>query len=341
MSRGEALRQSPPCRFLGGLLRRFRLAGVDCLLGVFRRARVAAARSPAAPWRLAFGQETRAMGRPFELPDKRPLSRQTGAHFEHVVQLMRRLLAPDGCPWDREQSYGSLRAYVLEEACEVIDAIDSQQSEALCEELGDLCLQVAFLSELARKDEAFGPDDVMRGICEKLVRRHPHVFGDAVVNDASAVAVNWEAIKRQEKGDRPLLAGIPRSLPALARAHRLSDGVGRVGFDWPDARGSRDKVTEELRELDEAIEGGRRECIEQELGDVLFALVNLARHHGLDAEAALRSTANKFERRFSHVERRVRERHGDWPRDARGKPARGLSLDELDGYWDEAKRRES
>lgn len=277
------------------------------------------------------------MTAPFRVPDARPLADQDGATFASLVALMRRLLAPDGCPWDREQTYQSLRQYVLEEACEVIDAIDGGNLRELEDELGDLALQVAFLSELGRKDGAFGPDDVVRAICEKLVRRHPHVFGDVRVEGASEVVDNWDAIKAEEKADRPLLDGVPRALPALLRAARLSERVSRVGFDWPDARGSREKVSEELSELDRAVLEGDRGRISAELGDVLFALVNLARHHGVSAEDALRDTTDRFRRRFDHVERRVKEVHGGWPKDARGRPTTGRPLEELDRYWDEAK----
>src|SRR5882672_750471 len=190
---------------------------------------------------------------PFHVPARLPLDEQRGATYPSLVELMGRLLAPDGCPWDREQDYRSLRQYVLEEACEVIDAIDRGTPEDLLDELGDLSLQVVFLGELARREGAFGPDDVVRAICEKLVRRHPHVFGDVTVRDADDVLKNWDSIKRAEKKGRPLLDGIPRSLPALLRATRLGEKVARVGFDWPDAQGSRDKVTEELGELDEAV----------------------------------------------------------------------------------------
>jgi tetrapyrrole methylase family protein/MazG family protein/ATP diphosphatase len=277
------------------------------------------------------------MSRPFSVPKPLPLAEQRGATFPSLVELMRRLLAPDGCPWDREQDYRSLRRYVLEEACEVIDAIDAGSPEELADELGDLSLQVVFLSELARRDGAFGPDDVVRAICEKLVRRHPHVFGDTEVSGADEVVRNWDEIKRQEKANRPLLDGIPRALPALERAARIGEKVSRVGFDWPDREGSRAKVTEELGELDEAIAASDPARIQAELGDVLFALVNLGRQCGVDAEAALTATSDEFRRRFDHVEQRVKERHGDWPRDERGKPARGIPLEELDGYWSEAK----
>jgi len=278
------------------------------------------------------------MGRPFDVPKSPPVAEQRGETYPSLVALMRRLLAPDGCPWDREQDYRSLRRYVLEEACEVIDAIDSGDFKALEEELGDLALQVVFLGELARRDGKFGPDDVVRGIVEKLVRRHPHVFGDEKVEGSEHVLRNWEQIKAAEKSGRGVLEGVPRSLSALQRAQRMGEKVSRVGFDWPDSRGSRDKVSEELGELDEAIASKDKARIEAELGDLLFALVNLARHEDVDAEAALRGTADRFAQRFAHVERRVKERHGGWPRDEAGKPSTGLALEELDGYWNEAKR---
>jgi MazG family protein len=269
-----------------------------------------------------------------------PLSEQRGEAFVRVVELMRRLLAPDGCPWDREQSPSSLRRYVLEEACEVIDAIDQGDRPALLEELGDLLLQVAFLGELMRQEGAFGPDDIARGLVDKLVRRHPHVFGDVEVSGADEVVRNWEQLKAAEKKDRPLLGSVARSLPALTRAQRVGEKVEGVGFDWPDLSGSRAKVTEEMGELDLAIAEGDRQHIEAEFGDVLFALVNLARHLDLDAEGALRRTIDKFERRFAHVEARVRERHGGWAPDSDNGKARRLPLDLLDGYWDEAKQKE-
>lgn len=280
------------------------------------------------------------MGVPFDVPTPPPLPEQRGQTFSALVALMQRLLAPDGCPWDREQDEKSLRKYVLEEACEVIDAIDDGDPEHLKEELGDLALQVVFLGELARAKGQFGPDDVLAGIVEKLVRRHPHVFGDVAVSGSDEVLRNWEQIKAEENRERGVLDGVPRSLPALYRAQRMGDKVSRVGFDWPDARGSRDKVAEELRELDEAAASGDKARVEAELGDLLFALVNFARHHGVDAETALRGTADRFAARFAHVERRVKQDHGGWPRAADGKPGKGLPLEVMDGYWDEAKRSE-
>lgn len=272
------------------------------------------------------------MGAPFDIPEPLALSEQKGQTFPRLVELMQRLLAPDGCPWDQEQDFKSLRRYVLEEACEVIDAIDGGDTGELTEELGDLALQVVFLSELGRKANRFGPDDAIRSIIEKLVRRHPHVFADVDVSGSDEVLQNWERIKAEEKKGRPLLDGIPKSLPALYRAQRMSEKVSRVGFDWPDSTGSRDKVSEEVTELDEAITSGDKQRIEHELGDLLFAIVNLARHQKIDAETALRNASERFRSRFEHVENRVREKHGGWPDKG------NLALEELDAYWDEAKK---
>ena len=264
-----------------------------------------------------------------------PLDRQIGASFPRLVAVMRRLLAKDGCPWDREQTPDSLKRYVIEEACEVVDAIEEKNPAHLREELGDLLLQVVFQAEIARFEGTFGPDDVVEAIVSKLVRRHPHVFAGLSVDDADEVLRNWEKQKAREKGDRGLLDGVPKSLPALTRAQRIGEKVGRVGFDWPDVEGSRKKVTEELSELDEAIAKGDRAAVEEELGDVFFALVNLARHlpaegsAGVDAEAALRGTIDKFTRRFAHVERRVREDLGGF--------SANPTLEQMDRFWDEAK----
>ncbi|MBK6690941.1 MAG: nucleoside triphosphate pyrophosphohydrolase [Myxococcales bacterium] len=264
------------------------------------------------------------------------LGAQSGTTLERLVGVMRRLLADDGCPWDREQDFASLKRYVLEEACEVMDAIDTGDRAALKDELGDLLLQVVFQAELARTERTFAIDDVVEAIVSKLVRRHPHVFGDVEAKNTDEVLSNWEKIKVAEKGERGVLSGLPRSLPALMRAQRVGEKVARVGFDWDDRSGSRAKVTEEVRELDEAILSGSREAIEEELGDVFFALVNLARHIDVDAEGALRKTIDKFSRRFEHVEARVREVHGGWG--APGEPKHPLAV--LDGYWEEAKRLE-
>jgi tetrapyrrole methylase family protein/MazG family protein/ATP diphosphatase len=266
-----------------------------------------------------------------------PAPLQDGATLVRLVGVMRRLLAPDGCPWDREQSFESLRKYVLEEACEVIDAIDSGSRPALREELGDLLLQVVFQAELGRREGSFAIDDVIASIVDKLVSRHPHVFGHLEAKDADEVLRNWEKLKAREKGERGVLAGVPRSMPALTRAQRVGEKVSRVGFDWEDAAGSRAKVAEELGELDRAIASGDTNAIEDEMGDVLFALVNLSRHVKVDAEGALRRTIDKFTRRFAHVEARVREEHGGWGEAGGGE--HHIPLEVLDRYWVEAKQR--
>ncbi len=266
------------------------------------------------------------------------LALQDGTTLARLVGLMQRLLAPDGCPWDREQSFETLRKYVLEEACEVIDAIDSGDRKAIREELGDLLLQVVFQAELARREGAFAIDDVVSGIVDKLVHRHPHVFGHLSAKDADEVLQNWENLKAKEKGGRGVLAGVPRSMPALTRAQRIGEKVARVGFDWDDAKGSRAKVAEELGELDAAIAAGDRANIEEEMGDALFALVNLSRHLNVDAEGALRGTIDKFTKRFAHVEKRVKEVHGGWGEaGGHGAGEKHLPLSVLDAYWEEAK----
>ncbi len=264
------------------------------------------------------------MIRPFPPVPPLPLAEQRGESFPRLVELMQRLLAVDGCPWDREQSFETLRKYVVEEAHEVVDAIDSGDRNAVAEELGDLLLQVVFQAELGRAEGAFGPDDVVRGIVEKIVRRHPHVFEDVSVSGAEEVLENWEQIKAKEKGSRGLLGGVPKSMPALLRAQRIGEKVEKVGFDWPDITGSRAKVAEEIGELDEAIASGDAKAIQEELGDALFALVNLARHLDVDAEASLRGTIDKFTDRFNHVEARVKEKHGGFPRASDGKAGKGI-----------------
>jgi len=279
------------------------------------------------------------MGADFPVPETLPLSEQKGQSLPSLVELMQRLLAEDGCAWDRAQTMDSLCRYVLEEACEVIDAVRAGDREHIVDELGDLLLQVVFLSELGRKDLKFGPDDVVRAIVTKLVRRHPHVFGAETGLAFDEVEKNWELIKAEEKKNRPLLDNIPRSLPALDGARRLSERAASVGFDWPDVVGSRAKVAEEIQELDEAVHEGSRAEIEHELGDVLFALVNFARHLGIDPEHALSSTSARFRRRFEHVERRVRATSGDWPREE-GRATKGVALEVLDSFWDEAKELE-
>lgn len=244
---------------------------------------------------------------------------------------MQRLLAPDGCPWDREQTLETLRPFVIEEAFEVVDAIDRKQPAALKEELGDLLLQIVFQAELARKEGWFTPNDVVDAISDKLISRHPHVFGDLKVADSKEVLRNWEALKDKEKaakGERGRLGGVPKGMPALLRAVRVGEKAASVGYDWPDAGGPRAKIDEELRELDEAVAGGDAARIEAELGDVLFSLVSFARKGGVDPEAALRGTLDRFTKRFEHAEKAAQ---------AKGQELGKMTPAELDALWQSAK----
>lgn len=252
-----------------------------------------------------------------------------GENLPRLVEVMQRLLAPDGCPWDREQTLDTLKPYVIEEAHEVVDAIESGDPNALRDELGDLLLQVVFQAELARNAGWFGPNDVVDAICEKLIRRHPHVFGDVTVEGSADVVKNWEQIKREEKGDRGALAGVPRSLPALLRAVRVAEKASAVGYDWPTADGPRSKVDEELQEFDEACNADDAVRMEQELGDLLFSVANLARKRSLDPEAALRGTLRRFTERFEFAERTAKEA---------GRKLGDLTEAELDALWEQAKQ---
>lgn len=228
--------------------------------------------------------------------------------FGRLVEIMRRLRGPDGCPWDREQDYRSLRRYTLEEAYEVVQAIDVGDPGALADELGDLLLQVVFLAQIGAERGEFTVADVATAISDKLVRRHPHVFGDGRAADADEVVRNWEAIKRRERGGGSVLDGVPRGLPGLERAQKLGKRAAQLRFDWPDAEPVLGKVREELDELEAAIRKGDEREREEELGDVLFALASLARHLGLSAEVAVAGASAKFERRFRLLERELTER---------------------------------
>jgi len=269
------------------------------------------------------------------LPDLTPLpGKQTGAEVSRLVGLMQRLLAPDGCPWDREQTLQTLVPYLVEETYEVVDALAGGDPGDHREELGDLLLQIVFQSELRFTEGAFGIDDVARGIVGKLVRRHPHVFGEVVAKDADAVLANWAKLKAEEKaekGKHGALEGIPRTAPGLLRATRAGEKAGAVGFDWPDADGPRVKVDEELRELDEARGLGDRGRMHDELGDVLFAMTNLARKLGLDAEQALRDATDRFARRFRFLETTL---------SAQGRAVRDADAEEQERLWQAAKRAE-
>lgn len=220
-----------------------------------------------------------------------------------LADIVARLRAPDGCPWDREQTHESLRAALVEECYEAVEAIVRADDDNLREELGDLLLHVVMHAHMAGERRAFTLEDVVEGVCEKLVRRHPHVFGNTAASDAGEVLKQWEQIKRAEKGDgASVMDGLPSSLPALMRAQNAQKKAARVGFDWGSADGVFDKMREELAELEAAQASGTSREIEQELGDVLFTAVNLARHLGVDAETALAESTSKFIRRFQSME---------------------------------------
>ena len=253
--------------------------------------------------------------------------------LERLRAIVARLRAPNGCPWDREQTHASLRTALVEETYEVLAAIEADDDVNLCEELGDLLLHVVMHAQMASERGAFDFDAVARGIGEKMVRRHPHVFGDDRLADSAAVLVRWEEIKRQEKaksghapgdGEPSRMDGLPPSLPALMRAQKLQEKAAKVGFDWPEIAGVQAKVREEIDE----IEGATPETVGEEIGDLFFAAVNLARWHRLDAETALRHATDKFARRFRHVEAVLR---------ARGQAWEAATFEELDGLWNEAK----
>lgn len=248
--------------------------------------------------------------------------------LEDVVKTLR---SPGGCPWDIVQTHKSLRRNLIEEVYEVIEAIDLEDKDLLCEELGDLLMQVVFHARMAEEANLFSMQDVIDGITAKLIRRHPHVFGDVSVKDADEVLSNWEIIKQAEKTERTsVLDGVPKDLPALMSAYKLQHKASKVGFDWPDIDPVWDKLDEELHELEEAIADGNKAQIEEELGDVLFTLVNISRFLKVDAEVALSSTNNKFRKRFSYIENKVKAKHQKWEL---------LSLIDLDELWAEAKEK--
>src|SRR5258707_3201579 len=253
--------------------------------------------------------------------------------FDELVQLMHTLRGPNGCPWDRKQTLASLKPFVIEESYEVVDAIDRDDRAALAEELGDFLLQAVFIAELTSEEGSFDIYDAVTAIHDKLVRRHPHVFGDVEANDAEEVLVNWEKLKNEERKaeNKSVLAGVPQSLPALLRASRLTEKAARVGFDWRRTEDVFDKLDEEIAELHEAIASGDASHVEEEVGDLLFTIANIARKLNLNAEEALPSTNRKFARRFESMESRVRET---------GRNVDQLTLEEMDALWDEAKAAE-
>jgi tetrapyrrole methylase family protein/MazG family protein len=253
--------------------------------------------------------------------------------FDDLVKLMTTLRGPNGCPWDRKQSLPDLKPYVIEEAYEVVDAIDQEDRRALAEELGDLLLQAVFIAELTREEGTFDIYDSITAIHDKLVRRHPHVFGDVEANDAETVLVNWEKLKQDERKaeNKSVLSGVPQSMPALLKASRLTEKAARVGFDWRRTDDVFDKLDEEIGELREAVASGDNEHVHEEIGDLLFTIANIARKVNVNPEEALQSTNRKFMRRFGSMESQVRER---------GQNLDQLQLEEMDTLWDEAKAAE-
>jgi ATP diphosphatase len=290
----------------------------------------------------------------------------TGDRFERAVSIMARLRAPGGCPWDREQTFDSIKPYTLEETYEVLEAIDQRDWPELAGELGDLLLQVLFYSQMAREDGTFSIDDVLDHLANKLIGRHPHVFGDVKADTPAEVLRNWEALKAEEKKKRDggktersepesILSGVSSAMPALLEAHKLSLRAANVGFDWPHIDGLFDKLREETGELQEHLKefpapgpqpqnrgvagSGRaqitddlRQRLEGELGDLFFVLVNIARYLSLDSESALRKTNRKFRRRFRWMEEQLR---------AAGRTPQQTPMQELEALWQQAKQHES
>ncbi len=249
-------------------------------------------------------------------------------NFEDLKRIMAELRQK--CPWDRKQTHESLKKYLIEEAYEVIDAIDRKDWEALKEELGDLLLQPVFHARLAEEEGRFNIDDVVDHLCKKLIERHPHVFGEEEAKSAEEVLKNWE--KRKAERRRSVLEGVPKHLPALMRAYKLQKKAAAVGFDWKNLEDVEGKVLEEWNEFWEAYKSRDKGKIEHELGDLLFALVNLARFLKIDPEEALQKANERFIKRFSHIERKVKESGKEW---------KEFSLEELDRFWEEAKRQET
>lgn len=256
--------------------------------------------------------------------------------IERLLTIMRRLRDPNGgCPWDLEQNFSTIAPYTIEEAYEVASAIELEDFVALKDELGDLLLQVVFHSQMASERGLFNFPDVVAAICEKMIRRHPHVFGDAGARDAPGVTRAWNEIKRQERSQKPgpdgLLDDVPLALPALMRAVKLQNRAAEVGFDWPSAVTVTGKIAEESRELAEAAEAGEQDKVAEEFGDMLFAMANLARHLKLDPEDALRGANAKFMRRFRVIEDGIR---------SQGRTLNSASLDEMEALWQAAKQAE-
>ena len=254
-------------------------------------------------------------------------------YFEKLVNIIEQLRSEDGCPWDIEQTHQSLRPYLLEECYEVLEAIDSKNDDDLVAELGDVLLQIIFHSQIASENRRFDIEDVCRSIVEKLIRRHPHVFGDKSCTNKEQVIATWDNIKKQEKDaigqqNKSYLDRIPNNIPSLVRSQRLQQEASKQGFDWPSVDGALQKLKEECDELIEACQRDSMEKIEDEFGDIIFSMVNIARFLNLDAEQSLRVATNKFERRFRAIENKLAEQKTEMKQ---------LDLQQLDRLWNEIK----
>lgn len=252
--------------------------------------------------------------------------------FTNLVKIMERLRGDDGCPWDKEQTPESLKPFLIEEAYEVLEALDEKDSAKLKEELGDLLYQILFHAQIAKEKGEFDINDILESSIEKMVRRHPHVFGDKKAKDSKEVLVHWEETKKKEKRNRKsILEGVPKELPALLRAHQLQSRAARVGFDWERIDQVFDKVEEEISEFKEAYRNKERERMEDELGDIFFSLVNVARFLEVNPEDALRSAIGRFIARFSYIEEAAA---------GEGRSISSLSIDEMESLWQRAKKNE-
>lgn len=256
------------------------------------------------------------------------MNNTTGKKFEELVEIMARLRAPDGCPWDRKQTYKDIAAHTLEETHEVLSAIDDNDLDSLSEELGDLLLQIVFYAQIATEEKRFTIDEVIDKIKKKLIHRHPHVFGGVKVSCEGEVLERWEELKKEE-GKKTTLGGVPKSLPSLLKAFRLGEKTSRVGFDWSDADGILEKVEEESRELHEAKKSGDEANIDHEYGDLLFTLANLGRFLEIDPEGCLRRASDRFIGRFDWMEKQI---------DDKNLVMKKLTADEWDRLWEEAKK---
>jgi len=249
--------------------------------------------------------------------------------FDDLVRIMAKLRGEEGCPWDRRQTKATLKPFLIEETYEILETLDASDDEGLREELGDLLFHIIFMARIAQEEGAFNIYDVIQTVSEKMIRRHPHVFGRSQVSGPHEVEVNWANLKVKEKPNRSLMEGVPRYLPALMRAYQLTKRASKVGFDWEDKNQVWCKLEEELKEFKDALQDGTMTKVKDELGDILFTMVNLARFIGLDPEDALRTATDRFVERFKYIEKRLQEE---------GKVPQEVSLAEMDALWEESKK---